>query len=178
MELQSWLPLLISRKDIIEDHIARLLFLRPEGRTDYIIVMDQTGKTFNRKPRKTDKEKILNGEIFLIYVPDVPNKIDEEEDAEISLDLMMDLLSEKEQAALNQIYILEKVDTFVQKTKIFEREFPKKYIEYEDRIAAFNSMPNFYELEQIPEIYQNMLRTAQKSRTIEEYLNISFSENK
>lgn len=89
MELQSWLPLLISRKDIIEDHIARLLFLRPEGRTDYIIVMDQTDKTFYRNPRKTDKEKILNGEIFLIYVPDVPNKIDEE-DAEISLDLMMD----------------------------------------------------------------------------------------
>ena len=94
MEIQNWLPLLITRKEIIISHIGRFYPPNPESSKDMIIVMDKNGKTYNRKPRATDKEKIINGELFLIYIPsDNSDILSEEEDAEISLDFMTELLS-------------------------------------------------------------------------------------
>lgn len=178
MKIQDWLPLLSSRKEIIISHIAKFYPPNPQSSKDMFVVMDQTGKTFNRKPRKTDKEKILNGEIFLIYVPDDTSKIYEEENAENLLDYMTELLSQQQNEIFTHTCISEKADTFVQKTKIFERDFPDEYREYLNIDEALQSMVDFNNFSTIPEIYDNMFKTAQKSKTIEEYFKISFSENK
>lgn len=133
MEIQNWLPLLITRKEIIISHIERFYPPNPESSKDMIIVMDKNGKTYNRKPRATDKENIINGELFLIYIPS--DNLDEE-------------------------------------------EFSDESIEYDDRDAALQSIADFCNFNEIPSIYDNMLATAQKSKSIAEYLKASFSENK
>lgn len=144
-----------------------------------IIVMDKNGKTYNRKPRATDKEKIINGELFLIYIPsDNSDILSEEEDAEISLDFMTELLSNKQNEKFIQTCISEKADTFIQKVEIFKRDFPDEYIEYEDRDAALQSIADFCNFNEIPSIYDKMLVTVQESKSIAEYLKTSFSENK
>ena len=133
MELKNWIPLLISRKEIIISHIGRFYPPNPESSKDMIVVMDKNGKTYNRKPRATDKEKIINGELFLIYIPS--DNLDEE-------------------------------------------EFSDESIEYDDRDAALQSIADFCNFNEIPSIFDNMLATAQKSKSIAEYLKVSFSDNK
>lgn len=93
MDLQGWLPLLLSRKEIIISHIGKFYPPYPQCSNEEIVVMDKAGKIYNRKPRMSDKDEILNGELFLIYIhTDNADSIDEE-DAETSLNIMTELLS-------------------------------------------------------------------------------------
>lgn len=179
MELKNWIPLLIPRKEIIISHIGRFSPQNPESSKDMIIVMDKNGKIYNRKPRATDKEKIINGELFLIYIPsDNSNTLSDEEDAEISLDFMTELLSKKQNDKFIKTCDSENADTFVKKVEIFKRDFPDEYIEYVDRDAALQSIADFCNFNEIPSIYDKMLVTAQESKSIAEYLKLYFSENK
>lgn len=179
MELQKWIPLLISRKEIIISHIERFFPPNADSKEGTIVVMDKNGKTYNRKPRATDKENIINGELFLIYTHsnNVTN-INEEEDAEISLDNMTELLSNKQNEKFIQTCASEKADTFVQKVHIFKRDFPDEYSEYEHRDSVFSSLANFCKFIDIPNIYDKILKSAQESKSIAEYLRVSFSDNK
>ena len=178
MEIKNWIPLLVPRKEIIISHIGRFYPPNPECSKDMIVVMDMNGKIYNRKSRATDKEKIINGELFLIYIPsDNSNTLYDEEDAEISLDFMTELLSKKQNEKFIKTCDSESANTFVQKVEIFKRDFPDEYIEYEDRDAALQSIADFCNFNEIPSIYDNMLATAQKSKSIAEYLKASFSEN-
>ena len=99
MDLQGWLPLLLSRKEIIISHISKFYPPYPQCSNEEIVVMDKAGKIYNRKPRMSDKDEILNGDLFLIYIhADNADSIDEE-DAETSLNIMITIVQESNNIA-------------------------------------------------------------------------------
>lgn len=175
MDLQGWLPLLLSRKEIIISHIGKFYPPYPQCSNEEIVVMDKAGKIYNRKPRMSDKDEILNGDLFLIYIhTDNADSIDEE-DAETSLNIMMELLSPQQNEKFIQNCISEQADTSVQKMDIFKRDFPDEYTEYESRAAAYDSVVDFCNFLDIPDIYNKMITIVQESNNIAEYLCHCFS---